>query len=283
MRQDSKAVADLQFSNEDIRLQINRIFLSSVFSRSVILRRFLSFIVEETILGHTGWLKEYTIAVKVLDKPIDFKPQDNCVVRIHASRLRRALNSYYLESGAMDNLRISIPKGSYIPIFNDRSATLQVEMLEEAEHLLPHNISIAVVPFNHYLERPLENSFSEGLGLQLSTALMQCGGFSVISYHVIGNILGSTHDIMKIESTLNPDYIITGNVQTLENRARIFIQLIDTSANKQIWSKMYDRVVTFENIFDLQDEIVAAAVPELQTACNIVCQKPAPLRLAAVC
>ena len=40
-------------------------------------------------------LKEYTIAVNVLDKPTNFKPQDNSIVRIHAGRLRRALNHFY--------------------------------------------------------------------------------------------------------------------------------------------------------------------------------------------
>src|SRR5687768_462501 len=102
------------FSAEEIRQHVNHIFLYPPFSRSAILRRFLSYIVDESIHGHSNCLKEYTIAVQVLDKAVDFKPQNNCIVRIHASRLRRALKRYYLENGSLDTVRISIPPGSYV-------------------------------------------------------------------------------------------------------------------------------------------------------------------------
>src|SRR5688572_30718560 len=114
MIQDIFPASSFVFSSEEIRQHVNHIFLFPPFSRSAILRRFLSYIVEESIHGHANCLKEYTIAVQVLDKAVDFKPQNNCIVRIHASRLRRALKRYYLENGALDTVRISIPPGSYV-------------------------------------------------------------------------------------------------------------------------------------------------------------------------
>ena len=49
--------------------------------------------------GRSNTIKEYTIAVNVLNKPVSFKPQHDAIVRIHAGRLRRALNYYYKEPG----------------------------------------------------------------------------------------------------------------------------------------------------------------------------------------
>jgi hypothetical protein len=73
--------------------------------------------VDQTLLGNSNRLKEYTIALNVLNKPANFKPSENGVVRIHAGRLRRALNHYYKEIGVHDPIEISMPTGSYAALF----------------------------------------------------------------------------------------------------------------------------------------------------------------------
>src|SRR3954462_10402573 len=111
------STSDLSFSKETIYEQLQKIFLDPFFANSGILRKFLTFIVDETLAGHANWLKEYTIGLKVLNKSAGFKPQENGIVRINAGRLRRALNNYYNGSGITDSLFISVPKGSYVPVF----------------------------------------------------------------------------------------------------------------------------------------------------------------------
>src|SRR5450631_4052529 len=108
------------FSETRIQEQLQRIFLCPAFSVSDILRRFLTHIVHETLAGRSNTIKEYTIAVNVLNKPVSFKPQHDAIVRIHAGRLRRALNYYYKESGLNDEIEISVPKGSYVPVMGKR-------------------------------------------------------------------------------------------------------------------------------------------------------------------
>ena len=103
------------FLAEEINDQIKRILNSPGFRNSPTLSRFLSFVVSEAKLGHQQQIKEYSIAVNVLNRPPDFKPQDDAVVRIHAGRLRRALSEYYLIEGIHDPIIIHIPKGGYIP------------------------------------------------------------------------------------------------------------------------------------------------------------------------
>ena len=78
-----------------IHEQLQKIFDCSVFSVSDILRRFLTYITNETLAGRSNTIKEYTIAISVLNKPASFKPQQDAIVRIHAGRLRRALHYYY--------------------------------------------------------------------------------------------------------------------------------------------------------------------------------------------
>src|SRR6516164_8016684 len=113
-------------SEELIHEQLQKIFDCSVFSVSEILRRFLTYITNETLAGRSNTIKEYTIAINVLNKPNSFKPQQDAIVRIHAGRLRRALHHYYKVSDKDDKIEISVPKGSYVPKFERRQADKSV-------------------------------------------------------------------------------------------------------------------------------------------------------------
>ena len=117
----------ISFSNDAIHDQLDRIFLNPCFLKSTILKNFLLYVVNETLTGNAGYLKEYTIAVKVLQKPPTFDPQKDGIVRIHAVRLRNALSQYYSQAGNDDEIIIGIPKGKYVPVFVDRKCIPQEE------------------------------------------------------------------------------------------------------------------------------------------------------------
>jgi adenylate cyclase len=95
--------------------QLQRILDSKEFDASDRNRRFLRYVVEEMLAGRGDRIKAYSIATSVLDRDESFDPQSDPIVRIEASRLRRSLDRYYLTAGRADLIRISIPKGSYVP------------------------------------------------------------------------------------------------------------------------------------------------------------------------
>ena len=104
-------------SAADIREQLKRILASADFAKSERMSRFLTFVVEQTLAGHSDRLKGYTIGLEVFDRPDDFDPQIDSIVRVEAGRLRERLSRYYLGDGASDPVRIDMPKGSYTPRF----------------------------------------------------------------------------------------------------------------------------------------------------------------------
>ena len=77
----------------------------------------LRFIVEETLAGREERLKGVTLAFDVFGRDETFDPQSDPVVRIEARRLRTDLASYYVDAGRQDPVRITIPKGGYVPHF----------------------------------------------------------------------------------------------------------------------------------------------------------------------
>src|SRR4051794_36840976 len=102
------------FSTEEINQQTRRILEFPMFRNSPVLSRFLEFIIAETVHNKQLHIKEYSIAINVLYRSRDFNPNTDSIVRIHAGRLRRALNDYYLTQGVYDAIVIRIPKGCYV-------------------------------------------------------------------------------------------------------------------------------------------------------------------------
>ncbi|MBP2311296.1 tetratricopeptide repeat protein [Azospirillum soli] len=96
-------------------------------------RRFLQFIVQEAQAGRADRIKAYTIAMDVFDRDADFDASLDPVVRIQAGRLRQALEHYYLTEGTDDPVRISIPKGSYVPHFLVQPRTPLAGRLEDVQ------------------------------------------------------------------------------------------------------------------------------------------------------
>jgi adenylate cyclase len=102
-------------------MAVGQIVASPDFAASDRARRFLRYVVEETLCGRADRIKAFSVAVEVFGRDESFDPQNDPVVRIEAGRLRRALEHYYLLSGKDDPVFIEIPKGGYVPTFTARS------------------------------------------------------------------------------------------------------------------------------------------------------------------
>jgi adenylate cyclase len=108
---------------------LNALLADSAFQTSARNKKFLRFVVEETLAGRGQRIKSYTIAVDVFGRPADFDGSLDPIVRIEASRLRAALTSYYSNPAVNPEVRISMPKGGYQPQFAaiSRTATFDHE------------------------------------------------------------------------------------------------------------------------------------------------------------
>jgi TolB-like protein len=274
MKKELPGCYSVGFSKEAIDLQLEKIYKDAFFINSDILRRFLSFIVDETLSGHADWLKEYTIGINVLNKSADFKPQDNGIVRIHAGRLRRALNNYYSHLGLNDIIQISIPKGGYVPLFTENILAKTQEAGQEEQRLSGNNTitqpipeTIAILPFRSASSDGLTESLKDGLALQLCNSLMQFDKYTVISYQSVRDICkgSNNNELFQLRAAMALKYAITGNIQLFQDNIRIHVQLIELQSSRQLRSAMYEGQIVAGNIFKLQDEIVRFIIAELIT------------------
>jgi hypothetical protein len=81
------------------------------------LQQLLRYLVQKTFDPSTEALKEYTIGIEALGRPLDFDPKADPIVRVQIHRLRQKLKEYYDSDGHHDSIKIEIPKGQYLPAF----------------------------------------------------------------------------------------------------------------------------------------------------------------------
>ena len=106
-----------------VRATLQRLLASPDFANAPRLQRFLTYVVDAALEGRANAIRGYAIAVDVFDRPTDFDPQTDSLVRVEAGRLRQKLDAYNQGPGLADPWQITLPKGGYVPRFARRQLT----------------------------------------------------------------------------------------------------------------------------------------------------------------
>src|SRR5664279_1677548 len=77
----------------------------------------LKYIVDSTLDGRSGDLKERTLGVEVFGRDPDYDTSADPVVRLSAGEVRKRIAQYYHETGNSSRVQIDLPLGSYVPEF----------------------------------------------------------------------------------------------------------------------------------------------------------------------
>ena len=106
-----------QVPEDSVRAELNRVLASHEFHTSKRSQDFIRYVVEHTLAGQAGMLKERTIGIDVFGRSTSYEPSDDATVRVKAGEVRKRLGLYYAGQGATDPVRIELPAGTYIPEF----------------------------------------------------------------------------------------------------------------------------------------------------------------------
>jgi hypothetical protein len=107
------------FEGDPRWLLIQRIAASSGFVNAHRLTAFLRYVVKQSLAGQGANLNERSIGEVVFGRSREYDPRDDNIVRSHASRLRSRLEAYFEAEGAAEQWRVYIPRGNYIPVFEE--------------------------------------------------------------------------------------------------------------------------------------------------------------------
>ena len=123
--------------------------------------------------------------------------------------------------------------------------------------------SIAVLPFADLSPAKDQEYFSDGMAEEILNVLAKLKGLDVASRTSSFQFKGRELGIPDIARQLKVRHIVEGSVRKAGATVRITAQLIDTQSDRHLWSETFDRPLTTDNIFAIQDEIAKAIVKAL--------------------
>lgn len=100
-----------------VRDQLDRMLASSYFSHSKRFPNFLRFVVSHTLDGTVDSIKERTLGIEIFGRDADYDTASDPIVRVTAAEIRKRTAQYYQDPTHRDELRIMLPSGSYVPVF----------------------------------------------------------------------------------------------------------------------------------------------------------------------
>ncbi|MEJ2548561.1 MAG: hypothetical protein P8125_12250 [Gemmatimonadota bacterium] len=118
--------------------------------------------------------------------------------------------------------------------------------------------SVAVLPFENMSGNEEDAYFADGLSEELLNALARVEGLRVAGRTSSFALRDANLDLRTIGDTLGVETILEGSVRRSGGRVRVTAQLIDTENGFHLWSRDWDRELSADNVFEIQDEIAGA-------------------------
>ena len=259
-----------QITVPEVQKQLKDILNSADFQASARLKKFLKYIVDAALSGKGANIKAYTIAVDVFDLSENFDPRTNPLVRTEAGRLRSKLDHYYLLHPE-SKIHISIPKGAYTPAFsriseaainqsnlenNNITYSFAAQNVSQAEY----KATILVLPLTNINNTEEVGQFIAGLVNEVIIDLTRFRELKIVDYSRLLQLNSITTGVKQKPSDPKARFVFSGSVQLENNIFKIWVELVDTTTNYNIWGEKFDATLNGSSLFELQESIARLIV-----------------------
>ena len=293
--------ADASPPPDEVRAELERILCSHAIGGSDQLKRLLRLVVERTLNGRPELLKEYNLGLEVFQRPPDYDPKIDPIVRVQARRLRSKLDEYYASEGAYDSLVIQIPKGAYVSVFEARKSAALAPDIKPVPDIKPmrqrvwlaaagvavllsilvvarvarDNVaapaeirrSIAVLPLQMFTEGGSRGHIANQIAEVLTTELAKNKQLRVLSRTTASKYRETTLSLPEIARALGVRWVVEGGVGLEGSRAYVKLRAIDSLTDRKIWADVFDCDLSELVAVNARaaDSIAAAIVTELRS------------------
>jgi len=129
--------------------------------------------------------------------------------------------------------------------------------------------SIAVLPFSDLSPAGDQEYFSDGIAEEILNVLVGVEGLHVTSRTSSFQFKEADLGIPEIARFLKVQHVVEGSVRKSGEAIRVTAQLVDAVNDRHLWSDTYDRPLTAENVFAIQDEIANSIVEALSNTLGV--------------
>lgn len=251
---------------DEIRAQLDRILSSHALAGSDQLKKFLRLVVERALNGQSDLLKEYNLGLEVFQRPPDYDPKVDPIVRVQARRLRSKLDEYYASEGALDPFLIQIPKGAYVPAFAPRdsfppprsetrrslwlvaAALALVAVIALAAWIAKDRLaspantdrSVAVLPLQMFTEGGSRHYIADQVAEVLTTELAKNRQLRVLSRTTATRYRETKSPLPDLARTLGVRWVVEGGVGVEGNRVYVKLRAVDAATDRKVWAEVLD-------------------------------------------
>ena len=120
---------ELSLDAQEVHKLLEKVFRSRHFVHAPKKQRFLQVVCEFYLNGRAQELNEYLIGREVFERDDSYNPAADPIVRVGAHDVRKRLELYYQSEGALDEIKLEIPVGSYEPVFIRKSISSELQSL----------------------------------------------------------------------------------------------------------------------------------------------------------
>jgi adenylate cyclase len=278
----------------DIQAQLERILSSQGFATAGRGSRFLRYVVDQTLAGRGDELKEFSLGVEVFDRGEGYDPRVDSIVRVEAGRLRSKIDEFYNGEGKLDTVRISLPRGGYVPVFErlprvaavaepvvghpdaastgaGRKWTLAVGVAiplvllmvwlsgwrQASDASVPGGLTIAVLAFEEYSSTAESSRLAAEITDGVTSELARLGTIGVASHTSAMQFAGVRKPLKEIAQALNADVVLEASVREEPDGLRVTARMVDARIDRKVWVE--DFRGNRSDLRDLQRRIALAA------------------------
>lgn len=119
----------------------------------------------------------------------------------------------------------------------------------------PSVASVAVLPFADLSASQNYGYFADGMQEELLTRLADVDGLQVSSRTSVEPFRSTSLSVREIAEQLRVSNIIEGSVRVDNDQIRITVQLIEAQTDQHLWADTFDRLLSVQNIFSIQEEV----------------------------
>lgn len=253
--------------NEQVRAQLGRVLASRGFANAGRLSRLLRHVVERTLAGEADQLKEYSVGMEVFDRDEKYDPRVDSIVRVEAGRLRSRIDEYYNGDGAGDPVRITLPRGAYVAVFERPVAApvvapaaavadeprarrgwaglpLAAAVICGAAVMVvwlggwgtkPDTRAVAVLAFQQYSASDEDRAVAAQLTDLVTAELARLGTVSVVSHTSAMQFAGERKPVREIARALDASFVVEASIEKTGDGISVMARLVNGTTDRKVW------------------------------------------------
>jgi len=267
----SQLPRDTEVASSEVVAALERALASPAFASAGRLSRMLRYVVEKTLAGEVDQIKEYSVGVDVFDRPADYDPRLDSIVRVEARRLRARLAEYYDGDGSADAIRFRLPKGGYTPTFEradtalgrDSDAALRVAdaglearatrrwiaatacvvlAIAAAAYWKTTSsaspgpvVTIAVLPFQVFSGREDDRRLADRLSDGVTTELARDARLGVSAHAAVSQFKDPQRTLREAAAALGVRVLMEATAHVEGDDIRLEVRLVDAELGRKLW------------------------------------------------